>query len=246
MILNDQRWFGSFKERTAGVGAVLERASKVRGILHHEPLRVVQLLPLNVLFPTANPTIIQLHLWFPSPHLNITTLLSQSHSQHRVDFKKPPHSSHHPIRQGWGLIVFLLKLSPKNVPPEDLDTCSTPFFNWRVLPHRFGVPLLTAVTLLSLLLARKSKAHGNCLLRSLLSQRLSCTLIVLLQLQPVICRDNFVGQSNCCAQSKCSVQDLLFSWASFTCTYPCTLSWRFVYLARAALAICDQRTTYKQ
>ncbi len=52
MILNDQRWFGSFKERTAGVGTALERASKIRGILHHESLASYS--PLNLLSPTAN------------------------------------------------------------------------------------------------------------------------------------------------------------------------------------------------
>lgn len=116
----------------------------------------------------------------------------------------------------------------------------------RLLPHCFEVPLLTVVTLLSRLLARESKVLGNCLLRSLLSQPLSCTLVVLLQLQPVICQDIFVGHISCFTQSKCSVQDLLFPWASFTCTYPCMLSSRLVYAARAALAFSIQRTLCKQ
>lgn len=149
--------------------------------------------------------------------------------------QKPHRSSTYRLTgRGWRLIAFL--------DPSLKDPSS----KLRLLSRCFKVPLLTVVTLLSLLLARESKVLGNCFLRSLLSQPLSCTLVVLLQLQPVICRDIFVGQISCFTQSKCSVQDLLFSWASFTCTYPCMLSSRLVYAARAALAFRIQRTLCKQ
>lgn len=149
---------GSFQrnDRTGGAGSSLkylaDGVSEIRGSLNHERLASNQRL-LDLLSPTAQPN--QLHLRDPVSELFSTTLLSPPHSQ-RIGLasKTPDHSVHRPSQRGRELTVF---------PEPSLEDSSSKL---RLLPQRFGAPILTAVTLLSHFLARESKALGNCLLRS--------------------------------------------------------------------------------